>query len=120
MWVLHDSLNRKTEDNEYIIEGIDWANETAKEIYFTPTIELNTEQKEALVGKFTELNWGKTWSSIMITLIFEALLRDPIYGGNTNEAGWNWLNHTPGFPRPTEELRYERIMEKQMKIVTGE
>ncbi len=116
MWVLHDSINRKSEDNEYIIEGIDWANETAQEIYFTPFTELDQKQKEALVDKFTKLNWGKSWSSVIITLIMEAVLLDPLYGGNTNEVGWEWLNHTPGFPRPTEELRYERIMEKQMKI----
>ncbi len=120
MWVLQDTLNRKTSENEYIIEGIDWANETAEEIYFMPFVELDQEQKEALVGKFTELNWGKNWSSVLITLICEAVVLDPIYGGNTNEVGWEWLNHTPGFPRPTQELRYERIMEKQMKIVTGE
>ncbi|NOQ71669.1 MAG: hypothetical protein GQ574_06695 [Crocinitomix sp.] len=117
MWVLQDTLNRKTSENDYIIEGIDWANETAEEIYFTPFVELDQKQKEALVGKFTELNWGKNWSSVLITLICEAVLLDPLYGGNTNEVGWEWLNHTPGFPRPTEELRYERIMEKQMKIV---
>jgi len=116
MWVLHDSLNRKTEDNEYIIEGLDWANETAQEIYFKPFVELNQEEREVLVGKFTQLNWGKSWSSVMITLIFEALLLDPIYGGNTDEVGWKWLNHTPGHPRPTEENRYERIMERQMKL----
>ena len=117
MWVLHDTLNRKIEDNAYILVGLNWADETAQEIYFSPFVELSQEQKEALVGKFTELDWGKNWSSMIITLILEALVLDPIYGGNKNEAGWNWLNHTPGFPRPTEENRYERIMEKQMKLV---
>jgi gluconate 2-dehydrogenase gamma chain len=117
MWVLHDTLNRKIEDKAYILVGLNWADETAQEIYFSPFVELSQEQKEALVGKFTELDWGKNWSSMIITLILEALVLDPIYGGNKNEAGWNWLNHTPGFPRPTEENRYERIMEKQMKLV---
>lgn len=116
MWVLHDSLNRTTEENTYIIEGIDWANETAKEIYFTSFVELEAKQKEALVGKFTELDWGENWSSVIITLILEALVLDPIYGGNTNEVGWKWLNHVPGYPRVTETNRYERIMEKQLKI----
>ena len=116
MWVLQDTLNRKTSENHYIIEGIDWANETAEEIYFVPFVELDQKQKEALVGKFTELDWGKNWASVLITLICEAVLLDPLYGGNTDEVGWEWLNHTPGFPRPTEELRYERIMEKQMKL----
>ena len=113
MWVLHDSLDRKTEDNSYIIEGLDWANETAQEIYFKPFVELDEKEKEALIGKFTLLDWGENWSSMLITLILEALVLDPIYGGNTNEAGWTWLEHIPGYPRPTEENRYENIKVQQ-------
>lgn len=116
MWVLRDTLNRKAEDNEYIIEGLDWANETANEIYFDDYLNLDQEQQEALVDTFTKLDWGKNWSSAMIMLIFEACVLDPIYGGNTNEVGWKWLDHQPGVPRPTEANRYERIMERQMKI----
>jgi hypothetical protein len=116
MWVLHDSLGRSTEDNDYILEGIQWADDTAQELYFKPFVELSDEEKKALIGIFTELDWGKNWSSVIIFLILEALLLDPLYGGNVNEVGWNWLNHTPGYPRPTEENRYERIMEKQLKL----
>lgn len=116
MWVLHDTLNRKIEDNAYIIVGLNWADETAQEIYFAPFVELSQEQKENLVGEFTKMKWGSNWSSMMITLILEALVLDPIYGGNTNEVGWTWLNHTPGYPRPSETNRYERIMERQMKL----
>jgi len=116
MWVLRDTLNRKPEDNDFIIEGLDWAEETAQEVYFCSYTECDEEKKSALVDLFTGLNWGETWCAAMIALIFEALLLDPIYGGNTNEAGWKWLNHTAGFPRPTEANRYERIMERQMKM----
>jgi len=45
----------------------------------------------------------------MLTLIFEALLLDPIYGVNTNNIGWNWLNHDPGVPRPNKENMYPTI-----------
>ena len=116
MWVLHDTLNRKPEENEYILNGLKWTNEMASTFFETTFVELNEVEKRALVGKITEMEWGRPWSSVMISLIFEALLLDPIYGGNTDEIGWKWLNHTPGFPRPTEENRYERIMEKQMKL----
>lgn len=116
MWVLHDSFNRKSEENEYIIEGLDWANETAKEIYFKPFVELDEQEKKVLIGKFTVLDWGENWSSMLITLILEALVLDPIYGGNTDEKGWKWLEHVPGYPRPTEQNRYERMMEKQLKL----
>ena len=116
MWVLHDSLNRKSEENQYIIDGLGWTNETAQEVYVTKFIDLDQKQKEEVIAKVTQLKWGRSWSSMLVTLIMEALLLDPLYGGNTDEKGWKWLNHTPGYPRPTEELRYERIMEKQMKL----
>jgi len=38
--------------------------------------------------------------------IFEALLVDPVYGGNPNGIGWKWLEHQPGLPRPTADKRY--------------
>ncbi len=116
MWVLVDTLNRKAEDNEYIIEGLNWSNEVAEELYFLSYNELDQEQKDAIVDHFTKLEWGKNWCAAMVILILEALLLDPLYGGNTNEAGWKWLNHKAGIPRPTESIRYERIMEKQMKL----
>lgn len=115
MWVLRDTLNRKPEDNEYIIEGIDWANESANEIYGSDYLNLNQEDQETLVELFTKMDWGKNWCSAVIVLILESLLLDPIYGGNPDEIGWKWLNHTAGVPRPTEANRYERIMERQMK-----
>lgn len=116
MWVLHDELNRQPEDNEYIIEGLDWMNEQSESFFEKKFVELQPKEKEELVAEIVQIKWGKNWTSMMITLLYEALLLDPIYGGNTNEVGWKWLNHVPGYPRPTEELRYERIMEKQMKI----
>ena len=36
----------------------------------------------------------------MLLYIFEALLSDPVYGANVNEAGWNWLGYAAGLPRP--------------------
>jgi gluconate 2-dehydrogenase gamma chain len=116
MWVLHDNLNRTTEDNQYIIDGIDWVNDTAQELYLTDFTELSEKQQNVLIEQIIKMTWGKSWSSVVITLILEALVLDPLYGGNTDSIGWEWLNHTPGFPRPTEANRYERIMEKQMKI----
>ena len=37
----------------------------------------------------------------VLSYILEALATDPIYGGNTNEIGWDWLEHQPGMPRPS-------------------
>jgi gluconate 2-dehydrogenase gamma chain len=44
--------------------------------------------------------------SSLLKYIFEALLTDPIYGGNPNSMGWEWLDHTPGQPRPNPANRY--------------
>lgn len=110
MWVLHDQFRREPEDNEYIIEGLDWANETAVEIYEEKFTELEDERQEKLVGLFTELDWGENWMSVMVTLVLEALLMDPIYGCNPDGIGWTWLNHITGQPQPTEGTRYENLL----------
>lgn len=118
IWVLEDSLNRKTEDNSFIIEGIDRLNERSQELfksYFSP---LKEKQQNKVIEAHVEDDETRKWCSALITLIFEALLLDPIYGGNVEEQGWEWLNHTPGFPRPTQDNRYEVIMRKQRKIKT--
>ena len=66
--------------------------------------------QDETVKKFMTLDHGSDWTSIVLTLVFESLALDPIYGGNPDGIGWKWLNHTPGWPGPTEELRYENIL----------
>jgi gluconate 2-dehydrogenase gamma chain len=50
--------------------------------------------------------WGRAWLSLLLYYIFEALLSDPVYGGNPGEIGWRWLEHQPGFPRPPADKIY--------------
>jgi hypothetical protein len=42
---------------------------------------------------------------VLAALMFglEALLGDPVHGGNPGEIGWTWLGHAPGDPRPTRK-----------------
>lgn len=111
VWVLSDNY-RDPEDNQYIIDGLDWSNDKAQEIYQEDYYKLDQEQKEALVEQFVELDWGKNWMSVMVTLVLESLLLDPIYGGNVDEKGWKWLDHEPGLPRPTEQTNFEAFVKK--------
>ncbi|MBD3637377.1 MAG: gluconate 2-dehydrogenase subunit 3 family protein [Crocinitomicaceae bacterium] len=111
MWVLSDTYREKDE-NEFIVEGIDWSNKKAKEIYGDNFYELTDKEQKTLVAQFVEMDWGKTWMSVMVTHVLESAVLDPIYGGNVDEAGWNWLNHVPGLPRPTEETRFEAFINK--------
>ena len=36
----------------------------------------------------------------------EALMLDPVYGGNPDMIGWKWLEHQAGFPRPVAGKTY--------------
>lgn len=115
MWVLDDSLNRKTSENQFIIDGILKLDTRSLEMYQTSFIELDSKKQAKVIDAHTTNKQTRKWCAAIISLIFEALLLDPIYGGNVNEKGWEWLNHTPGFPRPSEKNRYEVIMAKQLK-----
>lgn len=109
LWSLEDPGSDKY-FNKYLVEGVDWANEKAIEKIGSPFLELSDEQKEKSIAYFIQDNYGKEWCSIMMTFIIESLLIDPIYGCNSNESGWKWLNFTAGIPRPTEFNRYENIL----------
>ena len=37
------------------------------------------------------------------------MLAPPIYGGNPNGIGWQWLKHKPGFPLPEQGKRYYEL-----------
>ena len=109
-WVILDSRMDPSEV-EYLLNGIRWLEESSGEIYSNPFLKLSDENMSYLIAKVSKENWGESWLSVVLTLIFEALLSDPQYGGNTDSMGWKWLNHNPGNPRPTEELLYDKIFE---------
>lgn len=109
-WVISDSRMDPSEV-EYLLNGIKWIEETSNEIYSSSFLQLSKKEKENLIAKTSKESWGESWLSVVLTLIFEALLSDPQYGGNTNSIGWKWLHHNPGNPRPTEELLYDNIFE---------
>jgi gluconate 2-dehydrogenase gamma chain len=72
-------------------------------------VNLLLEEKDQVFRIIEKSNWGYRWLSLNLLNIFEALLADPIYGGNPNEIGWRWLEHTPGFPRPTPDNMYGKL-----------
>jgi gluconate 2-dehydrogenase gamma chain len=57
-------------------------------------------EKERIMQAFAETNFGRNWIALVLNYTFEALLGDPIYGGNPQEKGWKSLWHHPGRPRP--------------------
>ncbi len=109
LWVLSDP-RKDPGDIRYIINGIGWVDETAHEEYEKSFLELNGREQAELIDFIAGEAWGSSWLSIILTFIFEALVADPQYGGNVGEAGWDWLNHFAGIPRPTEKLLYGNIL----------
>jgi len=108
VYVLNDDRESQRE-KDFIIEHLEGLNEFSKKSLDKSFDVLSLDRQEKLVRLFFQDKDQKRWGSRMLTLIFEALLLDPIYGVNTNNIGWNWLNHDPGVPRPNKENMYPTI-----------
>lgn len=95
------------QDNKNLmINGIQWLEEECQSKFSKPFIDLTSVEKDKVLHIIEDSNWGYRFISLNLIYIFEALLSDPIYGGNTDEIGWKWLEHTPGLPRPTDKTKY--------------
>ena len=99
----------KSSEKRLILFGINWTRDTAKELFSKDFAALNKDQKEEVLLDLGTFKNGERWLSRQITFILEALLADPIYGGNTNQSGWSWLKHTPGYPRPDIKTKYQYL-----------
>jgi gluconate 2-dehydrogenase gamma chain len=107
MWYLTEA-NTTASDIDYLVNGLKTIvlsiNKLASK---TATIEhISQEDWKKIIPQLCSTYAHKDWLSKLTTLIFEALLLDPVYGVNVNEIGWEWLEHQPGIPRPTEENKY--------------
>lgn len=108
LWVFSDK-RKKQDEKEYLLNGIDWTEETAIENYQKSFHQLTDKEIHQLVDFIANTNWGKDWLSTVLTLIFEALAIDSIYNVNKNNVGWTWLQHQNGSPRPTDDITYTKI-----------
>ncbi len=59
------------------------------------------------IEDFSKTTFGENWLSLVLFYTIEALVSDPIYGGNKNQSGWKWLKHNTGNPRP--KIKYAQI-----------
>lgn len=114
IWMLEDK-NFDPEIKTYLYNGIKWIDETVVETYNQHFEELKREEKISLFNKIIDTDWGDGWISKIINYIFEALFSDPIYGSNTEGISYKWLDHNPGYPRPDENNRYEKLLLRKTK-----
>ncbi|RUM61626.1 MAG: hypothetical protein DSZ03_08205 [Sulfurimonas sp.] len=104
---LHNVLqqHRVTQTHKrFIRNGVQWLNEAAAAHYKKPYTQLTPQQRQMVLRAIVKETWGKQWVETILTYIYEAMLCDPVYGGNGNESGWRWLHHVPGKPRPSKAL----------------
>jgi gluconate 2-dehydrogenase gamma chain len=57
------------------------------------------EKKELIYSIVNDNDYANTWLSKLVYFGIEAMLSDPIYGGNTQEIGWNSIKHKIGYPK---------------------
>ena len=62
---------------------------------------LNKAQMEEELRIFESYN--QKWLSTLLYYGFEAMLSDPLYGGNKDQKGWKNLKHNTGLPRPLKK-----------------
>lgn len=100
----HSSFSK--EDKTYLLEGA-----RVFKSQFPEFFTANIKQKNQIIKDITFSEYGQGWVELLVYYGFEALLGDPIYGGNKNKIGWNSLNHKAGNPRPKQIYGglYERV-----------
>jgi gluconate 2-dehydrogenase gamma chain len=93
----------------FILEGIGWLEEIAEAEEQRPFAVIEPARREELLRGIAGSDAGQRWLSNLITYTLEALLADPLYGGNPGGIGWKWLGHEPGLPRPSPDKIYPRL-----------
>jgi gluconate 2-dehydrogenase gamma chain len=93
----------------FIFNGIGWLEEIARQEHRLPFHRIQPARREELLERIARTGAGERWLSTLVTYTLEALLADPLYGGNPDGIGWTWLEHDPGQPRPTADKIYGRL-----------
>jgi gluconate 2-dehydrogenase gamma chain len=109
MWCLTEA-NTPPKDIDYLVNGLKNITQAIVAIEPTATDQISTERWNTILPELCTTYAHKDWLSKLTTLIFEAVLLDPVYGGNVNEIGWEWLEHQPGIPRPTSTTKYPKYL----------
>jgi gluconate 2-dehydrogenase gamma chain len=61
---------------------------------------LDAAGREAVLVAWRDEPEGTTWIRLVLGYTLEAVLGDPVYGGNPGGIGWTWAGYEPGDPPP--------------------
>ncbi|MDP6469943.1 MAG: gluconate 2-dehydrogenase subunit 3 family protein [Pseudomonadales bacterium] len=97
---MDDPVNAKDDDPDFLLRGCKWLDEQAQKQHVLAFVDLERDAQQAVMEQIARLKFGRNWLSLLMYYLTEALMLDPVYGGNPDMVGWLWLEHRPGFPRP--------------------
>jgi len=80
---------------------------------------LGSSARERVLRTLETEEGGTEWLLLVLDYLFEALLADPIYGGNPDGIGWRWLGVDPGHRRPRSDQRYFELWAKGLLTLRG-
>lgn len=94
---------------DFVVKGVEWLNDMAEKTQSDRFVNLDDQKREAVLRQIEKSSEGQRWLSLIIYYVLEALLTDPVYGGNPDGSGWKWLSHHVGYPRPTKDKTYTKL-----------
>jgi len=105
-----------TEQNEidFIFKGVGWLNGFTKKQLDKNFVALTQAEKETMLRGISRSTAGENWLNNLLGYIFEAMLSPPVYGGNPEGIGWEWLDHQAGFPLPKAGQRYYELPKRSI------
>jgi len=106
---LHNALimpDVEQSHREFMRDGLLMLEKLSNKTHKTSFIQLDEEKRESTLRTLEQDRDGRAWLRETLRYILEALLTDPVYGGNPKSIGWKWLKHQPGFPLPVIGKRY--------------
>ncbi|MDX2504493.1 MAG: gluconate 2-dehydrogenase subunit 3 family protein [Gammaproteobacteria bacterium] len=106
---LHDFLSNPVTDPsevEFILSGVQSLQTHVRQNQQKAFTDLSIEQREILLREFEKQPDGRRWLVNILNYVLEALLTNPVYGGNPDGIGWEWLEHRAGEPQPPANKRY--------------
>ncbi len=94
------------EDVKFIHSGSRQLQQFDEKNHSIPFTQLSIDEREKLLREFETRPEDRRWLITILTYVLESLLTDPVYGGNPDGIGWQWLEHRAGEPRPPTNKRY--------------
>ena len=115
---LHNAIDNPDadgEDKDFIFRGIGWLDGLTQEQHKKNFVQLSVAKQDEIIQLIVKSRAGRNWVSMLLTYTLEALLADPVYGGNKNEAGWKWLQHQPGYPSPAADKTWDQLLQRRYR-----